>query len=209
MINGIIGEKLGMTQIFLEDGSIVAVTVIEAGPCAVVQIKRKDKDGYDAVQLSFREIKKVQRINKPEMGQFKKANLQPARYLREVSADIGDVQVGQTIYADIFKKGDKIDVTGVSIGKGFAGVMKRHNFKGGPETHGSMFHRAPGSIGSSSYPSRVWKNKKLPGHMGMEQKTIQRLEIVDVRKEENLILIKGAVPGCKGRLVMLKKAKKG
>ncbi|MEK6679729.1 MAG: 50S ribosomal protein L3 [Nitrospirota bacterium] len=209
MINGIIGEKLGMTQIFLEDGSIVAVTVIEAGPCAVVQIKRKDKDGYDAVQLSFREIKKVQRINKPDMGQFKKANLQPARYLREVSADIGDVQVGQTIYADIFKKGEKIDVTGVSIGKGFAGVMKRHNFKGGPETHGSMFHRAPGSIGSSSYPSRVWKNKKLPGHMGMEQKTIQRLEIVDVRKEENLILIKGAVPGCKGRLVMLKKAKKG
>lgn len=209
MINGIIGEKLGMTQIFLEDGSIVAVTVIEAGPCAVVQIKRKDKDGYDAVQLSFREIKKVQRINKPDMGQFKKSNLQPARYLREVSADIGDVQVGQTIYADIFKKGDKIDVTGVSIGKGFAGVMKRHNFKGGPETHGSMFHRAPGSIGSSSYPSRVWKNKKLPGHMGMEQKTIQRLEIVDVRKEENLILIKGAVPGCKGRLVMLKKAKKG
>ncbi|MBI5180274.1 MAG: 50S ribosomal protein L3 [Nitrospirae bacterium] len=209
MINGIIGEKLGMTQIFLEDGSIVAVTVIEAGPCAVVQIKRKDKDGYDAVQLSFREIKKVQRINKPDMGQFKKANLQPARYLREVSADIGDVQVGQTIYADIFKKGDKIDVTGVSIGKGFAGVMKRHNFKGGPETHGSMFHRAPGSIGSSSYPSRVWKNKKLPGHMGMEQKTVQRLEIVDVRKEENLILIKGAVPGCKGRLVMLKKAKKG
>jgi large subunit ribosomal protein L3 len=209
MINGIIGEKLGMTQIFLEDGSVVPVTVIEAGPCAVVQIKRKDKDGYDAVQLSFREIKKVQRINKPDMGQFKKANLQPARYLREVSADIGDVQVGQTIYADIFKKGDKIDVTGVSIGKGFAGVMKRHNFKGGPETHGSMFHRAPGSIGSSSYPSRVWKNKKLPGHMGMEQKTIQRLEIVDVRKEENLILIKGAVPGCKGRLVMLKKAKKG
>ncbi|MFZ3065322.1 MAG: 50S ribosomal protein L3 [Nitrospirota bacterium] len=209
MINGIIGEKLGMTQIFLEDGSIVAVTVIEAGPCAVVQIKRKDKDGYDAVQLSFREIKKVQRVNKPDMGQFKKANLQPARYLREVSADIGDVQVGQTIYADIFKKGEKIDVTGVSIGKGFAGVMKRHNFKGGPETHGSMFHRAPGSIGSSSYPSRVWKNKKLPGHMGMEQKTIQRLEIVDVRKEENLILIKGAVPGCKGRLVMLKKAKKG
>lgn len=209
MINGIIGEKLGMTQIFLEDGSIVAVTVIEAGPCAVVQIKRKNKDGYDAVQLSFREIKKVQRINKPDMGQFKKANLQPARYLREVSADIGDVQVGQTVYADIFKKGEKIDVTGVSIGKGFAGVMKRHNFKGGPETHGSMFHRAPGSIGSSSYPSRVWKNKKLPGHMGMEQKTIQRLEIVDVRKEENLILIKGAVPGCKGRLVMLKKAKKG
>ncbi len=209
MINGIIGEKLGMTQIFLEDGSIVPVTVIEAGPCAVVQIKRKDKDGYDAVQLSFREIKKVQRVNKPDMGQFKKANLQPARYLREVSADIGDVQVGQTIYADIFKKGDKIDVTGISIGKGFAGVMKRHNFKGGPETHGSMFHRAPGSIGSSSYPSRVWKNKKLPGHMGMEQKTIQRLEIVDVRKEENLILIKGAVPGCKGRLVMLKKAKKG
>lgn len=209
MINGIIGEKLGMTQIFLEDGSIVAVTVIEAGPCAVVQIKRKDKHGYDAVQLSFREIKKIQRVNKPDMGQFKKANLPPARYLREVSADIGDVQVGQTIYADIFKKGDKIDVTGVSIGKGFAGVMKRHNFKGGPETHGSMFHRAPGSIGSSSYPSRVWKNKKLPGHMGMEQKTIQRLEIVDVRKEENLILIKGAVPGCKGRLVMLKKAKKG
>jgi len=143
------------------------------------------------------------------MGHFKKANLPASRYLREVNADIGDVQVGQTIYADIFKKGDKIDVTGISIGKGFAGVMKRHNFKGGPETHGSMFHRAPGSIGSSSYPSRVWKNKKLPGHMGMEQKTIQRLEIVDVRKEENLILIKGAVPGCKGRLVMLKKAKKG
>ncbi|OGW51054.1 MAG: 50S ribosomal protein L3 [Nitrospirae bacterium RBG_19FT_COMBO_42_15] len=209
MINGIIGEKLGMTQIFTEDGNVVAVTVIEAGPCAVVQIKRKDKDGYDAVQLSFREIKKVQRVNKPDMGHFKKVNLPPARYLREVSADIGDVQVGQTIYADIFKKGDKIDVTGVSIGKGFAGVMKRHNFKGGPETHGSMFHRAPGSIGSSSYPSRVWKNKKLPGHMGMEQKTIQRLEIMDVRKEENLILIRGAVPGCKGRLVMLKKAKKG
>ncbi|MBI5182080.1 MAG: 50S ribosomal protein L3 [Nitrospirae bacterium] len=209
MINGIIGEKKGMTQIFSEDGAVIPVTVIEAGPCSVVQIKTKDRDGYEAVQLSFKEIKKMQRLNKPYLGRFKKTNLSPTRYLREFRTDIANIQVGQTIYADIFKKGDRIDVTGISIGKGFAGVIKRHHFAGGPASHGSMFHRAPGSIGSSSYPSRVWKGKKLPGHMGMEKKTIQGLEVVDVRKEENVILIKGAVPGCKGRLVILKMSKRG
>lgn len=209
MVNGIIGEKLGMTQVFTSDGSAVPVTVIEAGPCAVVQVKTKEKDGYNAVQLSFKEIKKARRVNKPCAGHFKKANLPPTRYLREFRTDATGAEVGQKVLADIFKKGDKVDVTGITIGKGFQGVMKRHGFAGGPATHGSMFHRAPGSIGSSSYPSRVWKNKKLPGHMGNEKKTIQGLEIIDVRKEENLILIRGAVPGCKGRMVILSRSKKG
>ncbi len=209
MVNGIIGEKLGMTQVFTSDGSVVPVTVIEAGPCAVVQVKTKEKDGYNAVQLSFKEIKKARRVNKPSAGHFKKANLPLAKYLKEFRADTAGIEVGQKVLADIFKKGDKVDVTGITIGKGFQGVMKRHGFAGGPATHGSMFHRAPGSIGSSSYPSRVWKNKKLPGHMGNEKKTVQGLEIIDVRKEDNLILIKGAVPGCKGRLVVLNKSKKG
>ncbi len=209
MVSGIIGEKLGMTQVFTSDGRAVPVTVIEAGPCAVVQVKTKEKDGYNAVQLSFKEIKKARRVNKPSAGHFKKANLPPARYLKEFRTDTAGTEVGQKVFADIFKKGDIVDVTGITIGKGFQGVMKRHGFAGGPATHGSMFHRAPGSIGSSSYPSRVWKNKKLPGHMGNERKTVQGLEIIDVRKEENLILIKGAVPGCKGRLVVLNKSKKG
>lgn len=209
MVNGIIGEKLGMTQVFTSDGSAVPVTVIEAGPCAVVQVKTKEKDGYNAVQLSFKEIKKARRVNKPSAGHFKKANLPPARYLKEFRTDTAGAEIGQKVFADIFKKGDIVDVTGITIGKGFQGVMKRHGFAGGPATHGSMFHRAPGSIGSSSYPSRVWKNKKLPGHMGNEKKTVQGLEIIDVRKEDNLILIKGAVPGCKGRLVVLNKSKKG
>lgn len=209
MVKGIIGEKLGMTQVFTSDGRAVPVTVIEAGPCAVVQVKTKEKDGYNAVQLSFKEIKKARRVNKPSAGHFKKANLPPARYLKEFRTDTAGTEVGQKVFADIFKKGDIVDVTGITIGKGFQGVMKRHGFAGGPASHGSMFHRAPGSIGSSSYPSRVWKNKKLPGHMGNERKTVQGLEIIDVRKEENLILIKGAVPGCKGRLVVLNKSKKG
>ncbi|MEK6681824.1 MAG: 50S ribosomal protein L3 [Nitrospirota bacterium] len=209
MVNGIIGEKLGMTQVFTSDGRAVPVTVIEAGPCAVVQVKTKEKDGYNAVQLSFKEIKKARRVNKPSAGHFKKANLPPARYLKEFRTDTAGAEVGQKVFADIFKKGDIVDVTGITIGKGFQGVMKRHGFAGGPASHGSMFHRAPGSIGSSSYPSRVWKNKKLPGHMGNERKTVQGLEIIDVRKEDNLILIKGAVPGCKGRLVVLNKSKKG
>lgn len=209
MVNGIIGEKLGMTQVFTSNGSAVPVTVIEAGPCAVVQVKTKEKDGYNAVQLSFKEIKKARRVNKPSAGHFKKANLPPARYLKEFRTDTAGAEVGQKVFADIFKKGDIVDVTGITIGKGFQGVMKRHGFAGGPATHGSMFHRAPGSIGSSSYPSRVWKNKKLPGHMGNEKKTVQGLEIIDVRKEDNLILIKGAVPGCKGRLVVLRRSKKG
>ncbi|MBI3354210.1 MAG: 50S ribosomal protein L3 [Nitrospirae bacterium] len=209
MVNGIIGEKLGMTQVFTSDGSAVPVTVIEAGPCAVVQVKTKEKDGYNAVQLSFKEIKKARRVNKPSAGHFKKANLPLAKYLKEFRTDTAGAEIGQKVFADIFKKGDIVDVTGITIGKGFQGVMKRHGFAGGPATHGSMFHRAPGSIGSSSYPSRVWKNKKLPGHMGNEKKTVQGLEIIDVRKEDNLILIKGAVPGCKGRLVVLNKSKKG
>jgi large subunit ribosomal protein L3 len=199
---GILGKKLGMTQIYTEDGRAYPVTVIEAGPCCVVQVKTLEKDGYEAVKLGFIEVKD-KKINKPESGIFKKAGTKPYRILREFQT--GGLAVGDFVTADRFAKGDKVDVSGVSKGKGFQGVMKRHNFSGGPGSHGSMFNRAPGSIGASSYPSRVWKNQKLPGHMGSEHVTVKNVEIVDVKAEQNLLLIMGAVPGANGSIVEIKK----
>ncbi len=206
MTNGLLGKKLGMTQVFDDEGRMIPVTVIEAGPCRVAQVKTREQDGYEAVQLAFGEIKE-RKLGKAVLGHLKKAQVSPSRWLKEFKK-LGDVQVGQTLKADVFQKGEWVDVEGVSKGKGFQGVMKRHNYSGGPETHGHMFHRAPGSIGSSSYPSRVWKGKTLPGHMGSERVTIQRLKVVEARPDENLLFVSGAVPGARGGLLVVRKSKK-
>lgn len=203
MSMGIIGKKIGMSQLFT-GGEVIPVTVIQAGPCKVVQKKTVEKDGYEAVQLSFEEEKKQKRVTKAIAGHFKKANIAPHRFLREFRA--GGFEQGQDVTVDIFKKGDIISVTGVSKGKGFAGVMKRHNFGGGPGGHGSMFNRAPGSIGSSAWPSRVWPGKKLPGHMGDVKVTVKNIEVVDVRPDQNLLFVRGAVPGGDNGLVLVHKA---
>ena len=204
-MKGISGKKIGMTQVFLQNGYLVPVTVIEVGPCKVVQLKTAEKDGYTAVQIGFDEIKKEKNVPKGRLGHFKKVSLPPYRFLREVKLDGLDVAVGNDVTVDIFNKGDKVSVTGISKGKGFQGVMKRHNYSGGPGSHGSMFNRAPGSIGSSSYPSRVWKNKGLPGHMGSEKTTTKNIEVVDVKKEQNLLIVKGAVPGANGGYLIIRK----
>lgn len=201
---GILGKKLGMTQIYREDGRAYPVTVIEAGPCCVIQVKTIEKDGYEAVKLGFIEGKE-KKINKPEAGMFKKAGIKPYRILREFRT--GGLAVGDFVTVEKFAKGDKVDVSGVSKGKGFQGVMKRHNFSGGPKSHGSTFYRAPGSIGASSYPSRVWKNQKLPGHMGSERVTVKNIEVVEVKAEQNILLVMGAVPGANGTIVEIKKEK--
>jgi large subunit ribosomal protein L3 len=199
---GILGRKLGMTQIFMEDGEACPVTVVEAGPCCVVQVKTADNDGYDAVKVGFLEVKE-KKLKRPEAGVYKKAGTKPYKILKEFP--IGGLKTGEFITVEKFTKGDRVSVSGVSKGKGFQGVMKRHHFAGGPGSHGSMFNRAPGSIGASSYPSRVWKNQKLPGHMGSEKITVKNVEIVEVRAEQNLLLIRGAVPGAKGSFVEIKK----
>jgi len=199
---GIIGKKLGMTQIYTEDGKACPVTVVEAGPCCVVQVKTLDNDGYEAVKIGFSEVKE-RKITRPLQGVFKKAGVKPYRTVKELS--MGGLQVGEFITVERFMKGDRISVSGISKGKGFQGVMKRHNFSGGPGSHGSMFNRAPGSIGASSYPSRVWKNQRMPGHMGSEMVTVKNLEIVDVKTDQNILLIKGAVPGAIGTIVEIKK----
>lgn len=204
MIQGMIGKKLGMTQVFTEGGQVIPVSVVQAGPCRVVQLRTPEKNGYSAIQLSYQEVKEG-KLSKPGAGHFRKAGTPPSRYLREFPGDLQDVQVGQVITADIFRKGEKVDVAGVSKGKGFAGVMKRHHFSGGPATHGSMFHRTPGSIGSSSYPSRVWKNQRMAGRMGNERVTVKNLEVVEVKVDQNLLLIRGAVPGSAGTLLIIKK----
>jgi len=204
MITGIIGKKLGMTQVFMEDGRVLPVTVIEAGPCPVVQKKVAAVDGYDAVQIGFDEMKES-RLNKPYKGHFKKSGAAACRSLREFKGDSSDMDLGYKVTVDIFAKGDKVAVTGESKGKGFQGVIKRHHYSGGGATHGSMFHREPGGIGSSAWPSRVWKNKGLPGQMGNATVTTKGLEIVDVRPGENLILVKGAVPGSVGGTVIVRK----
>jgi len=206
MTNGLVGKKLGMTQVYDKAGRLTTVTVVEAGPCRVAQIRTKEQHGYESIQLAYDEVP-ARKLNKPELGHLKTANLSPSRHLKEFKK-MGDVQLGQTLKADVFQKGEWVDVEGVSKGKGFQGVMKRHNYRGGPETHGSMFHRAPGSIGASSHPSRVWKNKTLPGHMGSERVTVQRLKVVEARPDENLLFISGAVPGATGSFVTVRKSKK-
>ncbi|MFY9611230.1 MAG: 50S ribosomal protein L3 [Blastocatellia bacterium] len=207
MVNGIIGKKLGMTQLFDEDGTVTPVTVIKAGPCIVVQKKTVNTDGYNAVQLGLVEEKPPRRVNKPTEGHFKRAGVPPTRVLREVRVEPSDeaASVGDKILVDMFNENDLVDVIGKSKGRGFAGFVKRHGFHGGRATHGSMFHRAPGGIGASAYPSRVFKGTKMAGHMGDERKTIKNLRVVAVDAENNLLMIRGALPGPTGAYVLIKK----
>ena len=206
-MKAIIGKKVGMTQIFDEKGYVIPVTVIEAGPCLVAQVKSEETDGYNAVQLGFGEVKD-KHINKPEKGHFEKSKLSAKKHLREFRADSIDVKVGDEVKADVFEAGDKIDVQGTSKGKGFQGVIKRHGQHRGPMGHGSMYHRRPGSMGSTSTPGRVFKGKKLPGHMGRVTVTIQNLDVVRVDMDKNVILVKGSVPGPKGAILKIKSAVK-
>jgi len=204
MVQGLIGRKIGMTQIFRDDGQVIAVTGIEAGPCFVTQVKTKAKDGYDAVQLGFGEAK---RLNSPEKGHLK--NLEPLKYLREfkITADV-PVEVGQKLDVTLFKPGDLVDIIGLSKGRGFAGVVKRHHFAGGPKTHGqSDRHRAPGSIGSTTSPGRVLKGLSMAGHMGNSRVTVRNLEVIEVQPLRNLLLVKGGIPGTLGNILFIRKAK--
>jgi large subunit ribosomal protein L3 len=206
MMKGILGKKLGMTQVFAADGKRIPVTVVETGPCVVLQKKSVETDGYNALQLGFGE-KKTHRTNKPEMGHFKKAGKGAFAYVREIRLeDVDGYNVGDQISCDaVLATGDMIDVTGTSKGKGFQGVMKRWNFSGGRASHGSKFHRGPGSIGCSAWPSKVFKGKKMAGQMGNERVTTQGLQVVEIRPEMNLVLVKGAVPGPKNGLVIISK----
>jgi large subunit ribosomal protein L3 len=206
MTEGILGKKLGMTQVFQKDGTVAAVTAIEAGPCTVMQVKTLDKDGYQAAQLGFGEAK---RKKSPKKGRAQEAA--PVKYRREFRVDDSSAtQTGQKIDAGLFKAGDRVNVTGVSRGKGFAGVVKRHHFAGGPKTHGqSDRHRAPGSIGSTTTPGRVYKGMRMAGHMGNRQATVCNLEVYAADPARNLLLLKGAVPGMRNGLVMIKKSKGG
>ena len=208
MNKGLIGRKIGMTQIFDEKGNVIPVTVIEAGPCVVAQVKTVETDGYNAVQLGFGEVKD-KHINKPERGHFAKAKLANKKHLREFRLDsVENVKVGDELKADVFEAGEKIDVQGTSKGKGFQGVIKRHGQHRGPMGHGSMYHRRPGSMGPTSTPGRVFKGKKLPGHMGAQTISIQNLEVVRVDLDKNVILVKGSVPGAKGAILKLKSSVK-
>jgi len=210
MAKGILGKKLGMTQIFNEQGALIPVTVIEAGPCTVVQKKTVENDGYEAVQLGFGE-KRETLFNKPLKGHFTKANVKPLRYLKEFRLDkldeMANYNVGDQVTVDIFKEGEIVDVTGITKGKGYQGVIKRHGFHRGPMAHGSKYHRGVGSLGSIA-PARIFKGRQLPGRMGGVQRTVQNLEIVKVDPDRNILLVKGAVPGAKGSLVTVRSAVK-
>jgi large subunit ribosomal protein L3 len=209
MVDGLIGIKVGMTQVFDANGIVTPVTVIKAGPCVVVQKKSKDPDGYEAVQLGLVEFIRPSRVNKPRTGHFKKAGVPPCRVLREFHFAKGEEvpNVGEQILVNqVFRPDDKVDIVGTSKGRGFAGLIKRHHFGGGASTHGSMFHRAPGSIGASAFPSRVLPGMRAAGHMGSENVTTQNLTVVRVQEQDNIILIKGAVPGRNGGYVVIKKA---
>ena len=203
MKKAIIGRKVGMTQIFDENGTVIPVTVIEAGPCSVVQVKTVETDGYDAVQLGFGDVKEV-KVNKPTKGHFAKASVKPTKHLREFRLeDVSNIKVGDEIKVDTFEAGETVDIQGITKGKGFQGVIKRHGQHRGPMGHGSMYHRRPGSMGPTSTPGRVFKGKKLPGHMGVETVTIQNLVIVRVDSDKNAILVKGSVPGNKGSILKI------
>ncbi len=208
-MKGIIGKKVGMTQVIKDDGEVVPVTVIEAGPCYVVQVRTPEKDGYRAVQLGFEEVK-PKRLTKGERGHLEKAGVPMVRYLREIRMRKDEsYEIGQVIRADIFQPGERVDVVGKSKGRGFAGVVKRHHFGGGPHTHGqSDRERAPGSIGACATPGRVWKGMRMPGHMGAKRVTAQNLEVVLVDPDRNLLAVKGSVPGPNGGLVIIKEARK-
>ena len=210
MSPGILGKKIGMTQVFRADGQVVPVTLLKAGPCMVVQRKTPTTDGYDAVQLGLLEFIKPARINKPLTGHLKKAGVEGAKFVREFRLRPGDndFKPGDKVLVDEFKPNEKVDVIGVSKGRGFAGVVRRHRFGGGDATHGGMHHRAPGSIGASSYPSRVVPGMRMGGHMGNEQVTVRNLEIVDVDLEDNVLVVKGAVPGPNGSYVLVRRSKR-
>ena len=204
MKKAIVGKKIGMTQIFDETGKVIPVTAIEAGPCVIAQIKTVETDGYDAVQLGFGDVKE-NKVNKPEKGHFAKANVTAKKHLREFRLDsLEGLKVGDELKADVFAAGDSVDIQGTSKGKGFQGVIKRHGQHRGPMGHGSMYHRRPGSMGPTSTPGRVFKGKKLPGHMGVQTITIQNLDVVRVDMDKNVILVKGSVPGVKGAILKIK-----
>jgi len=210
-MKGILGKKVGMTQIFNERGEVIPVTVIEAGPCFVAQVKTVERDGYAAIQLGFEEAK-PKRLTQPQLKHLQKSNLPPLRYLRELLVskdDLTNFQEGQKLTVDIFEEGELVDVTGASKGKGFAGVVKRHGFRGGPKTHGqSDRHRTPGSVGACTTPGRVFKGKRMAGRMGGERVTVQSLSVVMVDPERNLLAVKGAVPGAKNGLLLIRQARK-
>jgi large subunit ribosomal protein L3 len=207
MCKGLLGKKLGMTGLFTSDGQHIPVTVIEVGPCVVTQIKTVATDGYNALQLGFTP-KKRSRVNKPLQGHFGKSGEECYRFVKEFAVDDpGQYNLGQVISVELFRVGERVDVVGTTKGRGFAGVIKRHGFSGGPKAHGSKCHRIPGSIGSSAFPSRVFKGKRLPGRYGTDRKTVRNLEIIDIRPDENLVLLMGAVPGFRTALVTLKKPK--
>jgi large subunit ribosomal protein L3 len=208
-VAGIIGKKVGMTQVYEDDGRALPVTVIQAGPCVVVQRKSKARDGYSAVQLGLVESRKVKGVTRPMRGHFDKAGLPPCKVLREVRVDEGEqVAVGDKVSVELFAPGDLIDIVGLSKGKGFQGVVKRHHFRGGDATHGSMFHRAPGGIGASAYPSRVLKGMRAAGHMGSDRVTARNLTVVRVDADNNLLIVKGAVPGAGGGYVVIRKGRR-
>jgi large subunit ribosomal protein L3 len=207
MIEGLIGKKIGMTQTFDEEGNVAPITVIKVGPCTVIQKKTREKDGYSALQLGLVEEKGRKKATKPLVGHYEKSGVPPMKILKEFQfAEKGEVKEGDQFFVDIFQIGEKVHVVGVSKGKGFAGVVKRWGFHGGKATHGSMFHRRPGSTGASAYPSRVMKGKKLPGHMGDKRVTVKNLRVIQADKENNLLVVKGAVPGAKGGYLLIKKA---
>lgn len=209
MNKAIVGKKVGMSQVFNADGKVIPVTVVEAGPCPVIQKKTAEKDGYEAVQVAFGNINS-KNVNKPVAGHFKKAGVEAMRILKEFRFDnSSSYDIGQVIKADIFAEGDKVDVSGTSKGRGFSGTIKRWNFHIGPKAHGSGYHRGVGSLGSNSSPSRVYKNKKMPGQYGNEKCTVQNLQIVKVDADRNLLLIKGAIPGARGGIVVVKQTCKG
>jgi large subunit ribosomal protein L3 len=211
MSPGILGKKIGMTQLFRPDGQVVPVTLLKAGPCFVVQRKTPATDGYDAVQLGLNEFVKAKRINKPQTGHLKKAGAEGAKFLREFRLGQGngsDLKAGDKVLVSDFHPNEKVDVIGISKGRGFAGVVKRHHFRGSDGSHGSMHHRAPGSIGASSFPSRVIPGMRMGGHMGDEQVTVRNLEIIEVDTEDNVLVVKGAVPGPNGGYVVVRRAKR-
>ena len=207
-MKAILGEKIGMTQIFAEDGRVVPVTVVKAGPCVIVQKKTVESDGYNALQIGFGDIKE-KNVNKPKKGHFSKVKAAPTRYLREFRCeDASELEVGSEIKVDVFEAGEKVDVSGISKGKGFLGVIARWGQHRGPMSHGSRYHRRPGSMGACASPAKVMKGKRLPGRGGFDKVTVQNLEVVKVDTDKNLLLIKGAVPGAKGGLVTIKKSVK-
>jgi large subunit ribosomal protein L3 len=211
MVEGLIGRKIGMTQLFEEDGKVVPITVIEAGPCVVTQIRSQEKDGYEAAQLGLVDAKSAKKANKPMRGHHEKAGVPPTRLRKEfrlvaVEGDDGGVKAGDPVSVEIFQGAKKVDVVGISKGKGFQGVIKRHGFGGGKATHGSMHHRAPGSIGQSAYPSKVMRGMRGPGRMGTDKVTLKNVCVVRVDTEKNLLLVRGSVPGCNGSTVLVYRA---